>query len=68
MVVQLPCLKCNMAVKNVKAVQSDICNNRWLHIGCNNLKTYTYKKLQKDKSPRYCTCCLQKELPYCSIG
>ena len=26
-----------------------------------------YKKLQKDKSPWYCICCLQKELPYCSI-
>ena len=29
---------------------------------------YTYKKLQKDKSPWYCICCLQKELPHCSIG
>ena len=26
-----------------------------------------YKKLQKDKSPWYCICCLQKELPYRSI-
>ena len=26
-----------------------------------------YKKLQKDKSPWYCICCLQKELLYCSI-
>ena len=25
------------------------------------------KKLQKDKSPAYCICCLQNELPYCSI-
>ena len=29
---------------------------------------YTYKILQKDKCPWYFTCCLQKELPYCSNG
>ena len=68
MVVQFPCLKCNRAVaKNHKAVQCDICD-KWVHIACNNLDTYTYKKLQKYKSPWYCICCLQKELPYCSIG
>ena len=67
MVVQFPCLKCNRAVaKNHKAVQCDICD-KWVHIACNNLNTYTYKKLQKDKSPWYCICCLQKEQPYCSI-
>ena len=67
MVVQFPCLKCSRAVaKNHKAVQCDICD-KWVHIACNNLNTYTYKKLQKDKSPWYCICCLQKELPYCSI-
>ena len=67
MVVQFPCLKCNRAVaKNHKAVQCDICD-KWVHIACNNLNTYTNKKLQKDKSPWYCICCLQKELPYCSI-
>ena len=34
---------------------------------CNNLNTYMFKKLQKDKSLWYCIYCLQKELPYCSI-
>ena len=68
MVVQFPCSKYNRAIaKNPKAVQCDICD-KWVHIACNNLDMYTYKKLQKDKSPWYCTCCLQKELPYCSIG
>ena len=47
-------------------MQYDICD-KWVHIACNNLSTYTYKKLQKNKSPWYCICCLQKELPYCSI-
>ena len=50
-----------------KAVQSDICH-KWIHIACNNLNMYIYKKLQKDKSPWYCICYLQKELPYYSIG
>ena len=67
MVVQILCLKCNRAVaKNHKAVQCDICV-KWVHIDCNNLNTYTYKKLQKGKSSWYVICCLQKELPYCSI-
>ena len=67
MVVQFPCLKCNRAVaKNHKAVQCDICD-KWVHIACNNLNTYTYKKLLKDKSPSYCIFCLQEELPHCSI-
>ena len=48
-------------------MQCDICD-KWIHIACNNLSTYTHKKLQKDKSPWYCICCLQRELPYCSIG
>ena len=68
MVVQFLCLKCNRVVeKNHKAVQCNICD-KWIQIACNNLNTYTYKKLQKDKSPLYCICYLQKELPYCSIG
>ena len=68
MVVRFPCLKYNRAVaKNHKAVQCDICN-KWVQIACNNLNTYTYKKTQKDKFPCYCIRCLQKEVPYCSIG
>ena len=53
--------------KNHKAVQCDICD-KWVHIICSNLNTYTYKKLQKDKSPWYCISCPQKEIPYCSIS
>ena len=67
MVVQFPSLKCNRAVaKNNTAVQCDICD-KWFHIACNNLNSHRYKKLQKDKSPWYFICCLQKELPYCSV-
>ena len=57
--------QCNRVfAKNHKAVQYDICD-KWVHIACNNLNTYTYKKLLKDKSPWYCICCLQEELPQC---
>ena len=59
-----PCLVCNRAVsKNHRAVQCDLCDS-WVHTACNNLNVYTYRKLQKDKSPWYCICCFRKELPY----
>ena len=68
MVVQFPCLVCNRAVaKNHRAVQCDLCDS-WVHIACNNLNVYTYRKLQKDKSPWYCICCFRKELPYGSTN
>ena len=68
MVVQFPFLKCNRTVaKNHKTVQCDICD-KWIHIACNKLNTYTYKKFLKDKSPWYCICGLQNEIPYCSIS
>ena len=64
MVVQFPCLVCNRTVaKNHRAVQCDLCDS-WVHIACNNLNLYTYRKLQKDKSPWYCMCWFRKELPY----
>ena len=40
----------------------------WAHIASNNLNLYTYRKLQKDKSPWYCMCCSWKELPYGPIN
>ena len=64
MVVQFPCLVCNRTVaKNHRAVQCDLCDS-WVHVACNNLNLYTYRKLQKDKSPWYCMCWFRKELPY----
>ena len=64
MVVQFPCLVCNRAVaKNHRAVQCDLCDS-WVHIACNNLKVYAYRKLQKVKSAWYYICCFRKELPY----
>ena len=63
-VVQFPCLKCiRAAAKDHESTQCEICN-KWVHKACNNLNTYTYKKLHKDKSLWYCICCLQKDLRY----
>ena len=62
MVVQFPCLVCNRAVaRNHRAVQFDL-RDSWVHIACNNLNVYTYRKLQKDNSPWYCI--VREELPY----
>ena len=64
MVVQFSCLVGNRnTAKNHRAVQCDLCDS-WIHIACNNLNLYTYRKLQKDKSPWYCICCFGRELPY----
>ena len=44
MILKYPCLVCNKAVaKNHKAVQCDRCD-RWVHIACNYLNVYTYRK------------------------
>ena len=67
MTVKYPSLVCNRAVtKNHEAVQCDCCD-RWVYITCNYLNVYTYRKLQKDKSPWYCLSCLKKEMPFCSL-
>ena len=66
MTVKYPCLVCNRAVtKNHKAVQSGHCD-RWVYIACNYVNVYTYRKLQKDKSP-YCLCCLKNEMHFRSL-
>ena len=68
MAVQFPCLVCNRDfAKNHRAVQCDLCDS-WVHIACNNLNVYTYRKLQKDKSHWYYIFCFRKELPYGSTN
>ena len=68
MVVQFPCLVCKRTVaKSHRAVQCNLCDS-WVHIACNNLNPYTYRKLQKDKSPWYCMYCVRQELLYGSIN
>ena len=58
---------CNICEKNVasnhNAICCDICN-KWVHISCNNISRYCYRKLQKDSTPWYCKNCLKQVLPY----
>ena len=64
MVVQFPCLVCSRTVAKIhRAVQCDLCDS-WVHIACNNLNLYTYRKLRKDKSSWYCMYCFRMELPH----
>ena len=66
-IIKYLCLASDRAfAKNHKAVKCDCCD-RWFHIACNYLNVYTYRKLQKDKSPWYCLCCLKKEMPFCFL-
>ena len=63
-IVKCLCLVRNTAVaKNHKAVQCDDCDS-WVHIACNYLNVYTYRKLQKDKSPLYCLCYSKKKMTF----
>ena len=52
--------------KTHKAVQS-YQYDRCVHIACNHLNVYTYRKLQKDKLSWYCPFCYKKEMQFCSL-
>ena len=58
---------CNIFEKNVAsnhiAIWCDICD-KWVHISCNNISRYCYRKLQKDSTPWYFKNCLKQILPY----
>ena len=64
MVLQFLCLICEKAVgKNHKTVRCDVCN-KWVHIGCNNINTYTCRKLEKRDAPWHCKECLKNLMPF----
>ena len=58
---------CNICEKNVvsnhNAIYCDICN-KWVHISCNNMSRYCYRKLQKDSTRWYFMNCLKQVLPF----
>ena len=67
MVPQFPCLICEKSVaKNHKAVSCDV-HNKWVHIKCNNINTYTYRKLKKSDALWYCKECLKKLMSFSSV-
>ena len=51
---EFPYLICRKTVaKQYKAVCCYICH-KLVQIACNNIKAYTYQKLQNSKAPQYC--------------
>ena len=49
--------------RSQNAVCCDVCN-KWVHISCNNICRYCYRKLQKASTPWYCKNCLKQILPF----
>ena len=62
--IKFPCsVCCKPVANNHNAFCCDGCD-RWVHIKCNFLNKYTYRKLQKDKSPWFCINCIKSQLPF----
>ena len=58
------CGVCSKAVaNNHNELCCDSCD-KWVHIKCNFLVKYWYKKLQKDNSPWFCINCNMDQLPF----
>ena len=65
---KFPCSICPKNVaKNHNAVCCDICN-LWVHIKCNNITKYCYRKLQNDKEPCYCKKCIKNIVPFSQLS
>ena len=59
---------CYKAVaKNHNAVCCDSCN-LWVHIKCNNLTKFCYRKLQTCHEPWYCKNCIKQILPFSELS
>ena len=59
---KFPCGICLKTVaNNHNALCCDSCD-KWVHIKCNFLNKYTYKKLQKDNFPWFCVNCIKDHL------
>ena len=63
-----PYAVCYKAVaKNHNAVCCDSCN-LWVHIKCNNLTKFCYRKLQTCHEPWYCKNCIKQILPFSKLS
>ena len=64
---KFPCGIFKKAVpSNHNAVYCDICT-KWVHISCNNITRYCYRKLQKDETPWHCKICLGQAMPFSNL-
>ena len=63
-----PCGICSKNVTNNHyAVYCDNCNV-WVHIKCNNITKYCYRKLEKSKDPWFCKNCIKDIVPFSELS
>ena len=58
---------CCICEKTVADDHNTICcdiYNKWVHISCNNISRYCFRKFQKSSTPWYCENCLKQVLPF----
>ena len=65
---KFPCGVCYKPVaKNHNAVCCDSCNF-WVHLKCNNLAKFGYRKMQTSQEPWYCKNCMKQILPFSELS
>ena len=62
-----PCGICAKDVAKNHAVCCDICN-LWVHIKCNNIRKFCYRKLQNSQDPWYCKTCIKQILCFSELN
>ena len=63
-----PCSICPKNVaKNYNAICCDICD-LWVHIKCNNVTKYCYRKLQNDKETWFCKKFIKNIVPFSQLS
>ena len=68
MISKFPCGICTKNVTNNHyAVYCDICKV-WVHIKCNNITNYCYRKLEKSEDPWYCKKCIKDIVPFSELS
>ena len=68
MIPKFPCSVCYKAVaKNHNTVCCDSCN-LWVHIKCNNLTKFCYRKMQTSQEPWYCKNSIKQILPFSELS
>ena len=64
---KFPCdISAKTVAKNHNAVCCDICH-LWVHIKCNNITKFCYRKLQQSHERWYCQKCIKQVLPFSAL-
>ena len=65
---KFPCgICCKVVAKNHNAICCDS-YNLWVHIKCNNLTKFCYRKMQTSQEPWYCKNCIKQILPFSELS